>query len=222
LVGYQNQLLPKNILSSNMESLKKNKALMQEIQSHSITGTYPKGSRIWGKELNSIPIVLSGVLKISQSDDKGAYTHLYYVQANETCVVSIVNVLFEKECTLTAMVQEEAEIMFIPIDKAKEWFKEYPEWIEFILHSYHQRFDDLLGSLKSANAEKLETRVLKYLRQRRAISGGKIVSITHQHLADDLSTNRVVVSRLLKTLENKGVLKLGRNKIELREATVWQ
>jgi CRP/FNR family transcriptional regulator len=43
------------------------------------------------------------------------------------------------------------------------------------------------------------------------------LSTTHQEIAIDLNTSRVVVSRLLKQLENEGKIKLYRNRIEVLE-----
>ena len=137
------------------------------------------------------------------------------MEPEETCVISMINSVTGSHKKLNAVVEEDAEIIFVPVERAKEWMKKYPEWSDFILETYEKRFDHLLNQLKSVSEEKLETRVLKYLNNRRKISGEKILPITHQHLANDLSTNRVVISRLLKNLENKGILKLGRNKIEM-------
>lgn len=200
-----------------MESLKKNKELANELERYSLTAFYPAGTRIGGKDLRALPIVLSGLLKVLQNDDDGNNILLYYIQAGDTCVVSMLQGISQSPCAITAQVEEDAEIMFVPLDKAHLWMTQYPEWTDFILSSYYNRFDELLKALNSVSAEKLETRVLKYLRQRRNLAGNQILSITHQHMAADLATNRVVISRLLKNLENRGLVKLGRNKIEVAE-----
>jgi CRP/FNR family transcriptional regulator, anaerobic regulatory protein len=201
-----------------MERLKKNDALMAEFERHTLTAFYPAGTKIMGKDLKAMPIVLSGLLKIMQADGNDNNILLYYVQPEETCVITMLQGHSNKPCTITAQIEEDAEIMFVPVDKAFSWMHIYPEWTEYVMQSYHARFDELLKALNSASAEKLETRILKYLKQRQGLGESKVLSITHQNLAADLATNRVVISRLLKTLENKGLLKLGRNKIEMAEA----
>jgi CRP/FNR family transcriptional regulator, anaerobic regulatory protein len=201
-----------------MERLKKNEVFMEELDKYSLTAFYPAGTKIMGKDLKAMPIVISGLLKVMQDDGKDNNILLYYVQPNQTCVISMLQGFSNKKCTISAQIEEDSEIMFIPIDKAFTWMQFYPEWAEFILHSYNERFEELLKALNSASAEKLEVRIMKYLRQRRGMAENKILSITHQNMAADLATNRVVISRLLKTLENKGLVKLGRNKIEVAES----
>lgn len=198
-----------------MERLKQNKELAEELDRYSLTAFYPAGTRIGGKDLKALPIVLSGLLKVLQADEEGNNILLYYIQPGDTCVVSMLQGISHQPCSITAQVEEDAEIMFIPLDKAHIWMTKFPEWTDFILNSYYNRFDELLKALNSVSAEKLETRVLKYLRQRKNLAGTQILAITHQHMAADLATNRVVISRLLKSLENRGLVKLGRNKIEV-------
>lgn len=200
-----------------MEEIIKDKELLEELGRHSLTAYYPAGTRINGKDLRAIPIILSGVIKVVKTDTEDNKLLLYYVNKNETCVLSLLQGALGKDRTIAAHVEEDAEIMFVPVEKAVIWMQTYPEWTEFVLQSYYKRFDELLQALSSVSAEKLETRVIKYLRQRRKIGGNKVINITHQHMASDLATNRVVISRLLKTLENKGFVKLGRNKIEVTE-----
>jgi CRP/FNR family transcriptional regulator len=124
----------------------------------------------------------------------------------------------EQPSTITAIVDADAEVMFVPQEKAREWMKTYTEWFEYIMNAYYKRFNEVLRAFNSASAEKLETRIMRYLKQRRSVVGKSVVAITHQNMAADLATNRVVISRLLKTMENRGLIKLGRNKIELSEA----
>lgn len=189
---------------------------MNELNSECFSASYPIGAKISGKDLKALPLLKSGTLKVSQADSKGHTSFLYYVQADDSmglCMLSDMDQPANSQ--LDAVVEEDAEIVFVPLSRAKEWFSKYPEWSEFILKSYHQKFDNLLRELRSMTEEKLETRVMKYLRKRNSLSGENVLPITHQNLADDLSTNRVVISRLLKSLEKKGVLKLGRNKIEI-------
>lgn len=201
-----------------MEKLKKNKELKAEFDKHCLTAIYPTGTKIGGRDLHAIPYLISGLLKVTQTDSNGNSILLYYIQPNQACIFSMLQGYIQEKSQIEAVVVEESEIMFIPVSKANEWMLKYPEWTEYIMNSYYQRFSDLLKALNSASAEKLETRVLKYLRQRRHLANNRVLSITHQNMASDLSTNRVVISRLLKTLENRGLVKLGRNKIEVTEA----
>jgi CRP/FNR family transcriptional regulator len=201
-----------------MKQLEQNAQLMDELNRHCLTAHYPIGTRLGAGNLMALPIVISGVLKVMQTDESGVNKLLYYVQPGETCVMTMLEGNMEQPSTITAIVDADAEVMFVPQEKAREWMKTYTEWFEYIMNAYYKRFNEVLRAFNSASAEKLETRIMRYLKQRRSVVGKSVVAITHQNMAADLATNRVVISRLLKTMENRGLIKLGRNKIELSEA----
>jgi CRP/FNR family transcriptional regulator len=94
--------------------------------------------------------------------------------------------------------------------------KEYPQWLEYIFQLYHKRFEELLEIIDAISFKKVDERLWMLLNKKREVSGKMILNVSHEQLANELGTARVVVSRLLKLLEEDGKLKLGRNKITLR------
>ena len=77
------------------------------------------------------------------------------------------------------------------------------------------RFEELLDIVNAIAFKKMDERLLSLLKKKEELMKSKTLNITHEQLANELGTARVVVSRLLKQLEEDGVLKLGRNKIIL-------
>jgi CRP/FNR family transcriptional regulator len=114
-----------------------------------------------------------------------------------------------------AVVEEDAEILFIPVEKASEWVKKFPEWSDFIFRLYHKRFEELLSAVNAIAFQKLDTRLLQLLKQKAELYQSKEIKITHQQLADELGTAREAVSRVLKQMENENLVILSRNKISL-------
>jgi CRP/FNR family transcriptional regulator len=80
---------------------------------------------------------------------------------------------------------------------------------------YHKRFEELLEIINAIAFKKVDERLLILLQKKKELGNSNILSITHEQLANELGTARVVVSRLLKQLEDSGTLILGRNKITL-------
>ena len=111
--------------------------------------------------------------------------------------------------------EEDAEILLIPIEKAGEWIKEFPEWTDFIFTLYQKRFEELLEVVNAVAFQKLDARLLNLLNQKADLFHSKEISITHQQLADELGTTREVVSRVLKQIEKSKLIILSRNKISL-------
>ena len=101
----------------------------------------------------------------------------------------------------------------MPVDKIDDWLKKYQSWRHFIIDSYHIRLIEMVDSIDSLAFMKLDDRLLKFLAEKSKIMKNKVLIITHQEIADDLNTSRVVISRLLKQLENDGKVKIRRNRI---------
>lgn len=111
--------------------------------------------------------------------------------------------------------EEDTEILFLPVDKVSLFIKEYPEWLDYIFRLYHKRFEELLDIINAIAFKKVDERLQNLLHKKSELSNSNTIIITHEQLANELGTARVVVSRLLKQLEEEGKLKLGRNKIQL-------
>jgi CRP/FNR family transcriptional regulator len=168
-----------------------------------------------GRSIRSIPIVLSGSLKVIREDDDGREILLYYIMPGETCVMSFLCGLHEELSKVKAIVEEPSDIILIPIRYAPELLNKFPAWNEFIFKLYHKRFEELLSVVNAIAFHKMDERLLETLEKKRKSTGSNEIAITHQHLAEEMGSVREVVSRLLKQLEKNGKVVLGRNKITL-------
>lgn len=191
--------------------------LVAKLEENSIQKSYETGSIILNENayIRSIPIVTKGTLKVIRTEEDGREILLYYIKAGESCIMSFLGGLHNETSKVKAEVEEDAEILFLPIDKVSMFIKEYPQWLDYIFRLYHKRFEELLEIVNAISFKKVDERLLALLQKKRDLTSNSILNITHEQLANELGTARVVVSRLLKQLEENGVLLLGRNKIEL-------
>lgn len=165
--------------------------------------------------IKSIPIVRQGNIKVMRTDDDGRELLLYYIKPGESCIMSFLGGIHQDTSKIKAIAEEDSEILFIPIEKVSLLIKEYPEWLDYIFHLYHKRFEELLDVVNAVAFHKLDQRLFDYIQNKSQLSKNKTLSITHEQLAQELGTARVVISRLLKQMENEGIITLGRNKITL-------
>ena len=165
--------------------------------------------------IRSIPIVTKGTIKIIQTDDDYREILLYYIHPGETCVMSFFEGIHSEKSKIKAVAEEESEVLLIPIRKAAQLVKEFPEWIEYIFFIYHRRFENLLEIVNELSFKKMDTRLLQLLKRKSEAIGSKELVITHEQVANEMGTSRVVISRLLKQMEYEKLIKLGRNKIVL-------
>ena len=165
--------------------------------------------------IKHIPIVISGSIKVIRTEEDGSEILLYYLTPGESCTVSILAGMKNETSKIKAIVEEDAEIMLIPADKAKEWVRKYPDWTDFIFNLYQKRFEELLDVVNSVAFQKIDTRLLHLIKQKTQLYQSKEISVTHQQLADELGITREATSRVLKKMEKEHLLILSRNKIEL-------
>src|SRR5690554_1220228 len=193
--------------------------LVEKLYKHSIQKNYEAGSIILNENshIRSIPIVTKGMMKVIRTEEDGREILLYYIKAGESCIMSFLGGLHNETSKVKAEVEEDAEILFLPMDKVSLFIKEYPQWLDYIFRLYHKRFEELLEIVNAIAFKKVDERLLALLRKKAEITQSRQISITHEQLANELGTARVVVSRLLKQLEEIGKVKLGRNKIVLVE-----
>jgi CRP/FNR family transcriptional regulator len=165
--------------------------------------------------IKSIPIVLSGSLKVIKTDDEGREILLYYIKPGESCIMSFLAGIHNDTSKIKAIVEEDVKLLLIPVDKASKWIKEFPEWSDFIFELYQKRFEDLLEVVNSVAFQKLDVRLYHLLKQKSQLFRSKEIKVTHQQLADELGITREAVSRVLKMMENEKLIILSRNKISL-------
>lgn len=200
-----------------ISEFKSSPELVDKLYRYGMQKHYEAGSIILNENANvrAIPIVTQGTLKVIRTDEDGREILLYYIKAGESCIMSFLGGLHNETSKVKAEVEEDAEILFLPIDKVSLFIKEYPEWLDYIFRLYHKRFEELLDIVNAIAFKKMDERILTLLQKKAELTGNKTLNITHGQLANELGTARVVISRLLKQLEENGTVNLGRNKIAL-------
>ena len=167
-----------------------------------------------GEALVFVPIVLSGVLRIVREDQEGREAFLYHLYPGQTCALAINSCETRTESMIKAIAEDETEILLVPSD-LMSILSAYPEWSRFINSTYSNRFAELIEVIDLIAFNSLDKKILNYLEKKKEALSTSALVITHQQIATELNTHREAVSRLLRTMENKGIVKLGRNTIEL-------
>lgn len=172
----------------------------------------------YGQIIRGIPLVLSGSIKIYRMDEDGKELLLYYVNSNESCAMTFTCCMEQKPSEIKAIAEEDVTMISIPVEYMDKWMMKYSTWKNFIMGTIHDRFNELLKTIDLIAFQKLDERLRHYLEQKAKNLGTKLLNLSHEQIATDLATSRVVISRLLKALENEGLLLLYRNQIKLLSA----
>ncbi len=192
------------------------KELQEEIYKNCSILTFAKGETIVreGEYVKVLPIVLSGHIRVFQTKEDREIL-LYYVDPSQTCMMSLSACFYNNQSPSQAVAVSETEILAIPTRFITEWQKKYSSWNNFVIRTFRNRYDELLETFESVAFSHIDERVLQYLKQRKANQNSAIIKISHQQLAYELGTTRVVISRILKQFEIDAILVLHRAEIEL-------
>ncbi len=201
----------------NLKEFTSSPEVRVRLLSYGIEKIYSEGEVILNEDtyVRAIPLVITGNVKVMQTDQNGREILLYYIKSGESCIMSFMAGLHQGKSKVKAVADEQTELLLIPMEKVSLLIKEYPEWLDYLLRLYHKRFEELLEVVNAVAFRKMDERLLSFIKMKCRHMDSDTLSITHEQLANELGTVRVVVSRLLKRMEEEGMVKLGRNKISL-------
>ena len=191
--------------------------LLGEIEANHIV-MEPKAGDVMmnpGQTIRAVPLVISGSFKVSRVNEEGQELLLYYVREGESCAMTFTCCMMHHFSAIKASCEEDSVLLCVPVQMLDEWMTKYQTWKRFVMTTILSRFTELIKSIDEIAFKKLDDRLTHYLKEKSSMTGSSVINLSHQQIADDLGTNRVVVSRLLKKLEIDKKLLLYRNQIKL-------
>tara|TARA_B110000116_G_C16795831_1_gene566643 strand:- start:3583 stop:4080 length:498 start_codon:yes stop_codon:yes gene_type:complete len=163
-----------------------------------------------------MPLLVSGVIKILRKDTDGDELFLYFLEKGDTCAMTLTCCVAQTKSKIRAIAETDSKLIMIPIQKMEEWSEKYKSWRHFVFESYNNRLNEMLETIDSIAFLKMDERLIKYLVEKVRISKNNTIHKTHQEIAYELHTSRVVISRLLKKLETLGKIELNRSYILIK------
>lgn len=170
-----------------------------------------------GQFVKAVPLVLEGSIKIMRMDEDGKELFLYYLEAGETCALSLTCCSAARPSEIKAVIEEKATLLFIPIQVHEQLTDEFKQWKDFVSTTYQHRFQEMLTVLDAIAFKRMDERLMNYIVTKMKQLKTNELHTTHQEVANELGTAREVISRLLKQLEKKKWIELGRNVIYIRD-----
>ncbi len=193
--------------------------LLKEIASNGIYKKITQGQMIIdiGDTISYMPLLLTGAIKILREDEDGDELLIYFLEKGDTCAMTFSCCMGKSRSEIRAVAESDTELLMIPVQQMETWMGKYKSWQQFVLDSYHTRMMELLETVDTLAFMRMDERLLKHLQDKAKVTNDDMISTTHQEIAQDLHTSRVVVSRLLKKMENEGKIEMNRNQIKVLE-----
>lgn len=191
--------------------------LIKEIEEKSKIVSIKAGETILdiGQTVRTMPIILSGSIKVTRTSEEGHELLLYYVNPTESCAMTFTCCMQQYPSEIKVTAEEDVTMLALPVAVMDEWIVKYPTWKSFVMKTIRNRFNEMIKAIDQIAFQKLDERLVNYLKEKSKISGSSIINLSHEQIAAELATSRVVVSRLLKKLELDKKILLYRNQIKL-------
>jgi len=192
-------------------------ALIEEIAEVSLLRDFNEGDILidFGDYIKKMPLLIDGAIKILREDFDEGELLLYFIEKGDTCAMTMACCMGETKSEIRAVAETKGIVIMIPVHKMEEWLGKYKSWRNYVFNSYNNRLKEMLSAIDNLAFMKMDERLLNYLFDKSKINHSIEIHATHQEIAYDLHTSRVVISRLLKALENDNKIKLHRASIEL-------
>jgi CRP/FNR family transcriptional regulator len=168
-----------------------------------------------GKYIKTMPLLINGAIKIMREDFDTGELLLYFIEKGDTCSMTLNCCMGDRKSEIRAVAETDGIVAMIPVTKMEEWLGKYKSWRAFVFESYNNRFNEMLTAIDNIAFMNMEERLYNYLTEKNKINNSRTINKTHKEIAYELNSSRVVISRLLKALENEGKIKLNRNNLEM-------
>ncbi|MBT8260087.1 MAG: Crp/Fnr family transcriptional regulator, partial [Bacteroidia bacterium] len=154
--------------------------LLDEICEIGVLKTIPEGEVLVdiGDYIKTMPLLLSGAVKVMREDDNGSDLILYFIEQGDTCAMTITCCMGQKKSEIRAISETETQLLMIPVKKMAEWMHKYTSWQNFILQSYNERMKELLEAIDTLAFLKMDERILKYLRDKAMVNHDDVIHAT--------------------------------------------
>lgn len=191
--------------------------LQKEIVESAEYKEFTSGTKIIdiGEYMKFMPMLITGTIKIIREDESGKELLMYYLYPGETCAMSLTCCMSGAPSEIKAIVEDDVELLMIPLIKSEQWMHKYDSWKSFVMQIFQKRFRELLEVIDSLAFRNMDSRLEAYLKEKTEVFQNNILQITHQEIAAELGSSREVITRLLKKMEQLGKVKLGRSRIEV-------
>jgi len=175
-----------------------------------------------GDRCEHIALVGRGSVRVFKTDSSGNEITLYHVQDSQPCLVNMLSIFLARPAMANAVVEVDTDAVMIPAAPFRRWIEREPLVRSFVFEVMGQRLVEVMLLVEELAFHKTDHRLARLILERFLNNGRplRILETTHDELARELGTAREVVSRLLKELERRGAIAIGRGHLELIDGPV--
>lgn len=188
---------------------------MQHLEQAAVVRTLPPGQYVCheGDSCGFLPLLLAGRARVHKVAESGRELTLYRIEAGDSCVLTASCIMSDIPFPALAVTETEVEALLVPAAAVRAWMTESPAWRNYIFQLVAHRLADVIAVVEEVAFRRMDARVAALLLERATADDAAL--ITHQELAVELGSSREVISRILRDLENEGMIRRNRGAIVL-------
>ena len=189
--------------------------LLNEFRHIGFIANIPAGKDVFvvGDHAKAIALLVSGIVRVYIIGETGREITLYRFGSGESCILTANAILNEQDFPAIANVEKDARAVMIPEDSFRDWVRRYDLWRDFVFDLLSKRLLSMMAVVDEVVFRRMDRRIASFLLHK--ARGQNPVSITHQEIASELGSSREVVSRLIEGFQSEGMVRSGRNSIEI-------
>lgn len=168
-----------------------------------------------GQNIRFTMLVVRGLIKVFREDEEGNEFLMYYLQPGQACAISLICANKQETSQVMAKAVTDTEVIAIPLQLMDQWMNDYKSWYHFVLSTYRNRFEELLETIDHIAFRNMDERLVFYLKKYQQTLHTSIVTTPFTVIAQELNSSREVISRLMKKLSEKGLIRLDKQHIEI-------
>ncbi len=195
-------------------------ALARDFCDHAFVQRVPARTTVFveGDECSAIAILISGCVRVYKMSETGREITLYRFERGQSCILTANCILSRHQFPAIAVVERDAEAVFIPAPIFRDWIERYPAWRDYVFDLLAHRLSVLMAVVNEVAFRRMDARVADFLVSRRD-PAHPTLKLTHQQIADELGTSREVVSRILEDFAGNGWIETGRGTVTVLDVS---
>jgi CRP/FNR family transcriptional regulator len=191
--------------------------LLNEVAKHGVIKSFEAEEFLMktGQHFKHIILIISGIVKVYREDDEGNEFLMYYLERGQACALSMICAAKFQASELMAKAEGKVEVLAIPLAHMDEWMHKYTSWYHFVLQNYRSRFEEMLATIDHVAFRTMDERLIFHLKRYAETHNSKRFKISITGIAAELNSSREVISRLMKKLSERGLIRMDREAVEL-------
>jgi CRP/FNR family transcriptional regulator len=187
--------------------------LIENLEENAAIKTFAAGEALMktGQYFKSILLIVDGLIKVYREDEMGNEYFMYYLQPGQACALSMISGAKQEKSEVMGKAVEETTVIAVPLEFMDRWMHDYKSWYQFVLETYRKRFEELLLTLDHTVFRSMDEKLLHYLQREQEIHNTNILTVNNTEIAQELNSSREVISRLMKKLAERGMIKVIKN-----------